>query len=78
MIATEKGITVDEEGFEKEMQQQKNRSRAAGILDTEDWIVLTETGSSKFVGYDNLKQKQSFKIPQNKITGIKNLSNRFG
>ena len=34
------------------MQKQKNRSRAAGIVDTEDWITVHENGSSKFVGYD--------------------------
>ncbi len=32
-------LIVDEEGFEKEMQQQKNRSRAATAIDTEDWII---------------------------------------
>ena len=53
LMAREKGWTVDEEAFEKEMKQQKNRSRAASVLDTEDWIVLNEMGSSKFVGYDS-------------------------
>ncbi|HET7116615.1 MAG TPA: alanine--tRNA ligase, partial [Hanamia sp.] len=58
LIAAERGLSVDESGFEKEMQQQKNRSRAASIVDTEDWIVLHENGSSKFVGY-NLLETQS-------------------
>ena len=40
LIATENKLKVDEEGFEKEMQQQKERSRAATAVDTEDWIVL--------------------------------------
>ncbi|MEJ7672918.1 MAG: alanine--tRNA ligase [Chitinophagaceae bacterium] len=53
LIAIENNLSVDEEAFEKEMQQQKNRSRAASVLDTEDWIVLNEMGSSKFVGYDS-------------------------
>ncbi len=37
------------------MQQQKNRSRAASIIDTEDWIILNENGSSKFVGYNSFE-----------------------
>ncbi|MDQ6890241.1 MAG: alanine--tRNA ligase, partial [Bacteroidota bacterium] len=52
LIAQEKGLNVDEAGFEKEMLQQKNRSRAASIIDTEDWINVSQNGSSKFVGYD--------------------------
>jgi len=55
LIANERGLTVDEAGFEKEMQQQKNRSRAAAVVDTEDWIVLHENSPSKFVGYDLLE-----------------------
>ena len=55
LIAAEKGLNVDEAGFEKEMKRQKDRSRAAGAVDMEDWIVLDESGSSKFVGYDTLE-----------------------
>lgn len=50
LIGHENGLEVDEQAFEAEMQQQKNRSRAATALDTEDWVVLKE-GSTKFVGY---------------------------
>jgi len=56
LIAAEKNLTVDEAGFEAEMQQQKTRSRSAGTIDTEDWIVLKE-GTNKFVGYDSLEAK---------------------
>jgi len=55
LIAQENNFSVDEIGFEKEMQQQKDRSRAAAIVDTEDWIVVNENVSSKFVGYDLLE-----------------------
>jgi alanyl-tRNA synthetase len=58
LIANEKGLTVDEEGFISEMQQQKDRSRAATVVDAEDWVVLKE-GSNKFVGYDSLEAKAS-------------------
>ncbi len=55
LIATENNLVVDEPGFEAEMQQQKNRSRAAGAVDTEDWVTIKETGLSEFVGYDSLE-----------------------
>jgi alanyl-tRNA synthetase len=55
LIVSEKGLTVDEAGFETEMQQQKSRSRAATAIDTEDWIVLDENAQTKFVGYDSLE-----------------------
>ncbi len=55
LIASENNFAVDEEGFEKEMLQQKNRSRTASVVDTEDWIIVNENGSSKFVGYDSFE-----------------------
>ncbi len=57
LIAEENKLTVDEKGFEDEMQQQKNRSRAAGTIDAEDWIVLTEHSFNDFIGYDSLEVK---------------------
>lgn len=57
LIAAEKKIQVDEEGFEIEMQQQKQRSRAATAIDTEDWIVLDEFARNEFIGYDELESR---------------------
>ena len=54
LIAAEQGRIIDEKEFEQEMQQQKNRSRAATQMDTEDWIVLQEDAAGAFVGYDSL------------------------
>ncbi len=51
LIAAENKLAVDEGGFEKALNEQKERSRAATSLDTEDWIVLKEA-ENKFVGYD--------------------------
>lgn len=56
LMAREIGWEVDVTGFEKYMQQQKNRSRAAGAIDTEDWIVLEEAPTT-FTGYDSLEAK---------------------
>jgi alanyl-tRNA synthetase len=56
LIASENKLAIDESGFETEMQKQKNRSRAATAIDTEDWIIL-KNGSNKFVGYDSFEAK---------------------
>jgi alanyl-tRNA synthetase len=58
LIASENGLQVDEAGFEAEMKQQKDRSRAATAVDAGDWIVLQE-GANQFVGYDSLEAKAS-------------------
>ncbi len=57
LIAAENNLTVDEAGFETEMQQQKNRSRAATAMDTEDWQIVNEGNSKGFAGYDSLETK---------------------
>ncbi len=55
LIAQENNLNVDEAGFEKEMKEQKDRSRAATALDTEDWQIITDTESKGFAGYDTLE-----------------------
>jgi len=57
LIASENNLAVDEKGFEAEMQQQKNRSRAATAIDTEDWIVVNDSATNTFIGYDTLETK---------------------
>jgi alanyl-tRNA synthetase len=52
LMAREKGWAVDLEGFEAALQQQKTRSRAAGVIDTGDWITLKDDETSIFTGYD--------------------------
>jgi alanyl-tRNA synthetase len=67
LIASENNLEVDEPAFEAEMQQQKNRSRAATALDTEDWIVLDNYALSEFVGYDSLEIKSKV-VKYRKVT----------
>jgi alanyl-tRNA synthetase len=55
LIAAENNLPVDEPDFEKEMQQQKDRSRTASVVDTEDWIVVNENEGNSFVGYEKLE-----------------------
>jgi alanyl-tRNA synthetase len=52
LMARERGITVDVIGFEKALQQQKTRSRAATAIDTGDWTVLKDDDAVEFTGYD--------------------------
>ncbi len=59
LIANEQSLSVDEKSFDAEMQQQKNRSRAAGALETGDWIILKDDANVEFVGYDSLETKAS-------------------
>ncbi|MGB5008212.1 MAG: alanine--tRNA ligase, partial [Ferruginibacter sp.] len=68
LVATEKGLTVDEPGFEIEMQKQKTRSRSAAVLETEDWVTIHDIASSKFVGYDSLETKAKI-VKYRKVTG---------
>ena len=68
LVATEKGLTVDEKGFEVEMKKQKDRSRSAAVLDTEDWVIVNDIPSSKFVGYDSLATTAKV-VKYRKVTG---------
>ncbi|WP_460621444.1 alanine--tRNA ligase [Hymenobacter tenuis] len=53
LIAREKGLTVDEEGFKKELDAQKNRSRNAQEAEQSDWTIVRESEEQPaFVGYD--------------------------
>ncbi len=54
LMGTEVHKTVDQEGFDKAMAAQKNRSRAATAIDTEDWVIVHPANQIRFVGYDNL------------------------
>ena len=56
LIASENALQVDEAGFENEMQQQKNRSRAATAVDTGDWILIGEDTPTQFVGYTQTEE----------------------
>jgi alanyl-tRNA synthetase len=68
LIASENNLSIDEAGFEKEMQKQKNRSRAATAMETEDWVTVNDIATSKFVGYDSLETKSKI-IKYRKVSG---------
>ncbi|MHA6698129.1 alanine--tRNA ligase [Chryseobacterium sp. A301] len=70
IIAQERHLSVDEEGFDAEMQKQKQRSKKDSAGKVYDWVVLEEK-SEKFVGYDVLETKCS-------ITRYRKVENKDG
>ncbi len=69
LIAKERGLTIDEQGFDEEMLEQKTRSRAASEVSTEDWTVLIPGNVETFVGYDQLENEV-------KITRIRKIDSK--
>jgi alanyl-tRNA synthetase len=55
LIARENNLAVNRKEFEEEMENQKNRSRSAATIDTEDWVELLKDDVEEFVGYDYLE-----------------------
>ncbi|MDP2387591.1 MAG: alanine--tRNA ligase [Bacteroidota bacterium] len=61
LIARGYGLSIDEHSFLKHLEEQKNRSRTAGIVDTDDWIYTAvqwkgEKGRDvEFIGYESLE-----------------------
>jgi alanyl-tRNA synthetase len=63
LMARERGINVDDEGFKKRMQEQKQRARAAGKFNVDQsekniWSAIRGSISEndfEFIGYDNLE-----------------------
>ena len=52
LMATENEFHVDMPGFTVELEKQKDRSRAAGKIETDDWVVLKQDDVEEFIGYD--------------------------
>ncbi|PWN59842.1 alanine--tRNA ligase [Chryseobacterium viscerum] len=56
IIAEEKGLTIDEKGFEAELAKQKQRSKADSAQKVYDWVNL-EDKPETFVGYDQTESE---------------------
>ncbi len=57
LILSEKGLKLDEKGFQEQLQLQKERSRAASKVTAGDWNVIVEDDIQEFVGYDRLSHQ---------------------
>jgi len=55
LILRERGYSYNESEFDSELQKQKERSRAAGKVETGDWNVLADDSEEEFIGYDSLE-----------------------
>jgi alanyl-tRNA synthetase len=55
LLAREHGFSVDEIGFNAEMQKQKSRSKSAAAKETGDWVVSNEFDKVEFIGYEFLE-----------------------
>lgn len=52
LLASEKNLTVDMEGFQHGLQMQKERSRAAAAVTNDDWVeLIAQDTPTQFVGY---------------------------
>ncbi len=59
VLAEEQGLTIDEAGYAKHMEEQRERARGAAKFDgsfasDEGWTLLTPTLDSEFLGYATL------------------------
>ncbi len=65
-IAMDNHLSVDEEGFQKEMEVQRERARASWVGEDEAIAsiyreLLSEIGETEFVGYDSLESESVVK-----------------
>jgi len=66
LMAHERNVEVDEEGFNKHMQEQKERARSAGKFKVDqstqsEWVAVSDTEDFEFVGYDSLSSESHIK-----------------
>ncbi|MEP6927547.1 MAG: alanine--tRNA ligase-related protein, partial [Ginsengibacter sp.] len=79
LIANENGFSVDEAGFEKEMLQQKNRSRSANIIDIEDWKIISNSPNTlRRSGQDEYTNRSKIRTSINKYRKIIRQSEELG
>ncbi|MBU2946996.1 alanine--tRNA ligase [Zobellia uliginosa] len=70
LILSEKGLALDENGFEVAMQEQKNRSKKASEISKDDWVTISDDLKQEFVGYDMLEANVKL-VKYRKVTSKK-------
>ena len=55
LILSENGLDLDIKSFNQELEKQKDRSRKAGEVSFDDWVVLIDDPVQEFIGYDSLE-----------------------
>ena len=71
IVAEDHGFTIDEAGFEAEMAKQKERSKKATALVTDDWVILDDKGNETSIAYDSTESEV-------KITRYRKVKNKKG
>lgn len=71
IIAEEKNLSIDEKGFETEMEKQKQRSKSATSFSASDWTILLDDAVEEFIGYDYLESDV-------KVTRYRQVENKTG
>lgn len=66
LMARERGLEVDVEGFNERMKKQKERARAAGKFKVDqsaqnEWTPVSDADEFEFVGYDSLSSASKIK-----------------
>ena len=67
LIAAENGYTVDQKGFQAELQQQKDRARNATANTFGDWTVYHEGEDVEFVGFDTTEVAGALLLKQRTV-----------
>ena len=57
LILSENNMTVDNAGFDVEMQKQKQRSRTDAAKESSDWVIIKEDVNTEFIGYEKTESE---------------------
>ena len=71
LIASENGYTIDLEGFQTELQKQKDRARNATAIESGDWVEFAHCDSIEFLGYD-ATELEGVQLTRHRIVKAKN------
>ena len=76
VLAEENGLTIDNTGFEAEMETQRERARAhskfgAQSVSDKQWTTLTEGKDSDFIGYETMSAETEIRRLQSDENGLR-------
>ncbi len=73
LLASERNLTVDTEGFDKALLEQKQRSKRDAEKQVGDWVTVIDEAGVEFVGYDELKVENAKVLKYRAVTDKKGL-----
>jgi alanyl-tRNA synthetase len=66
VLAQEKGLSIDLKGFEKLLEEQRERSRTVVQAIPSDAVIFGKVGKSKFIGYEKVEEEAQVLSSPNK------------